>query len=678
MFKIIFLISIPIALIANSVFAAKEANVVDLFGKLTSMSQYAVFKSLPNYNEAPALKKLVSQGKLPPVEERLPPKPFVYSTTVMVDGIGEYGGIHRRVSGSATNGWNGSVGNVAGWGGMMRWKTEPLVKTATMRMINAPEPAPNLATSWSWSNQGKTLTMNLIKGVKWSDGECCFDADDVLFTYYDNWLDKEIPGFGQGTTFNYGTGIDTVLKKIDSHTIEWQFPVAYPRQFWFTLGKHLWSPIAEHVYKKHHPKYSNNSYDKYINFHDPQKLPDVVLGPYIPVKYKTDQMAAYVRNPFYWKVDEEGNQLPYWDEVPFAKASSWAGRTLNVLAGTSDITLVNDPDLYSLVIAATNNPNSHVSRFMGGYVKPLHINFNYSLKKGVKNKKTATLRKIFRQKEFRIAISHLVNRKGITQGLFPVPGAIKEYYGGYPEGSAMYDESKVVKYKYSIDKAKNLLDGLGLKDTDGDGILNYPASSGFQNENFIIEIITVSTEDERVKIAEALVNDFKKAGIDLKVKYMQGGLYTSRINAGEWDLSVERMMDISVPEGASGLFPITHGLESPNKRVLLPFEKEMMRLVDSSIGVDGKKLKEIYGEILKIHTENQYWVGVYQMKWILTHAKRHRNVPNDFPGYLYDWCESALPAEIRWTPKDLQLQSQFENLIPTPELYQTQTWNAKN
>ena len=66
------------------------------------------------------------------------------------------------------------------------------------------------------------------------------------------------------------------------------------------------------------------------------------------------------------------------------------------------------------------------------------------------------------------------------------------------------------------------------------------------------------------------------------------------------------------------------------------------------------------------------------MKWILTHAKRHRNVPNDFPGYLYDWCESALPAEIRWTPKDLQLQTQFENLIPTPELYQSQTWYAKN
>ena len=105
---------------------------------------------------------------------------------------------------------------------MMRWKTEPLVKTATMWMFNAPEPAPNLATSWSWSNQGKTLTMNLIKGVKWSDGVCCFDADDVLFSAH---------RAGNHPNARSSFGLNTkgkAFKKIDSHTIQVTTEKPYP------------------------------------------------------------------------------------------------------------------------------------------------------------------------------------------------------------------------------------------------------------------------------------------------------------------------------------------------------------------------------------------------------------------------------------------------------------------
>ena len=56
---------------------------------------------------------------------------------------------------------------------------------------DALEPLPNIAKSWEWSEDGKQLTMNLIKGAKWSDGEP-FTADDVMFTWEDIVLDPNV------------------------------------------------------------------------------------------------------------------------------------------------------------------------------------------------------------------------------------------------------------------------------------------------------------------------------------------------------------------------------------------------------------------------------------------------------------------------------------------------------
>ncbi|MBC7345244.1 MAG: hypothetical protein H5U03_07495, partial [Clostridia bacterium] len=73
----------------------------------------------------------------------------------------------------------------AAWCGTHGYKNEGLLELGLQWMLKTPQPLPNLATHWEWSEDGKTLTMHLLKGVKWSDG-VEFTADDVLFTYYDN------------------------------------------------------------------------------------------------------------------------------------------------------------------------------------------------------------------------------------------------------------------------------------------------------------------------------------------------------------------------------------------------------------------------------------------------------------------------------------------------------------
>ena len=106
----------------------------------------------------------------------------LYKTGKMPDGVGVYGDTIRHVVGGRPEGWNYIAGQSQGWGGIDIALSECLTRTAPLFQVNAAdtEPLPNLAKSWEWSEDGHKLTMHLVKGAKWSDGEA-FNADDLLF-----------------------------------------------------------------------------------------------------------------------------------------------------------------------------------------------------------------------------------------------------------------------------------------------------------------------------------------------------------------------------------------------------------------------------------------------------------------------------------------------------------------
>ncbi len=125
------------------------------------------------YNEAPMLRKLVEEGKLPPIEERLPEEPLVIEPN---HSIGEYGGTIHMGSSSITN-----------------WSTtsQPAVEYVLMLDKDARETIPNIAKGWEFNEDGTTLTLYLRKGMKWSDGHP-FTADDFVFWYEDVLLNEEL------------------------------------------------------------------------------------------------------------------------------------------------------------------------------------------------------------------------------------------------------------------------------------------------------------------------------------------------------------------------------------------------------------------------------------------------------------------------------------------------------
>ena len=151
------------------------------------IDQIVTYKALDSYNEPEWVTALVEAGELPPVEERLPAEPKVILAGGMSNGIGVYGDVWRDFSACPTAGWNNGAGVTSGWFGIesMSFNYQALVKTGPLfRADQDLEPFPNLAKSWEWSDDGLQLTMHLIEGAKWSDGEP-FTADDVIFTWED-------------------------------------------------------------------------------------------------------------------------------------------------------------------------------------------------------------------------------------------------------------------------------------------------------------------------------------------------------------------------------------------------------------------------------------------------------------------------------------------------------------
>jgi peptide/nickel transport system substrate-binding protein len=176
------------ALYAQDMGPPPEAPKFDAQGEpvFVDRAEIYTYRALPSYAEPDWVTKFVEAGKLPPVAERLPKEPLVFEVANMPDGAGAYGDVMRHVIGGRPEGWNFWAGQSYGWGGIDIGMVECLTRTGPLFQVNAEDlqPLPQLAKSWDWSDDGKTLTVHLIEGAKWSDGDP-FDTEDIAF-YYDD------------------------------------------------------------------------------------------------------------------------------------------------------------------------------------------------------------------------------------------------------------------------------------------------------------------------------------------------------------------------------------------------------------------------------------------------------------------------------------------------------------
>lgn len=274
--------------------------------------------------QAPELQKQVDEGELEPLEDRLPEEPLEIEPW---DETGEYGGTWNRVTNSEE--WDNMRDAMGGFS-FTQWMEDGL----NIR--------PNLIKDWEASDDKSSYTLYLREGLKWSDGEAV-TTEDILFWFEEMVLNDEhsepVPDWAIA-------GDETAeITAIDEYTLQVDFvkpsPLFITRLTCFpNAGIGSYNIVPKHYLKEFHPDY-NDEYDNYETFEEKQEWwlnPEhPVLTPWKPVKYEPGERLIMERNPYYYAVDTEGNQLPYIDEVKLNYVQDTETLKLKLTQGESDM-----------------------------------------------------------------------------------------------------------------------------------------------------------------------------------------------------------------------------------------------------------------------------------------------------------------------------------------------------
>ena len=409
--------------------------------------------------EAPMLAAMVSAGQIPPLEERLPEEPKVLEPR---DAIGRYGGTIRFVS-TGANVFNANpTYTLSGFEGMFHYAPD----YTTIE--------PNLATSWEYSEDGTTFTVRLRRGVKWSDG-APFDAADIMFWYSDVMRNEQLtPAV---PTWLKAGGEVADVRQLDDYTVQFSFASPYPlfhHQLTVPNRGMIYAP--SHYMQQLHPDYAaadklsarvkEEGFDEwwqlfsarvsfYMNYADrPEETP--TLRAYY-VKRVAPKSARFERNAYYWKVDTAGQQLPYVDFLQALGVEDPEVGNVKILNG--------EVDYADAVTALRNYPLYRNNEQQGGYrviLWPSAFPAGVGLFPNQTHKDPA-LRAILQDVNFRIALSHAIDRDEINELVYlglgkPMSPTV------LPEASPLYrEEFAQAHVAYDPDLANRLLDEMGLK-----------------------------------------------------------------------------------------------------------------------------------------------------------------------------------------------------------------------
>lgn len=485
--------------------------------------QKATGKRITKFNEAPELAELVKQGKLPPVEKRLPEDYMVYKT----EAIGQYGGDLKTAS----------VGPAGGHDLYCMTDPQPLFNTDAY----AKSVIPYIAKKLEYTKDMKKIKVSLRRGLKWSDGNP-FTADDIMFWWNDIVLDNELTPVKPKVWMPGGKLAK--FKKIDDYTIEIAFFGPYRPMVTSPTVLTALSYAPAHYLKKWHKKYNPDAdkiakqegfdaWYKCFGFHrdagwtqQDTNIPG--LGPWVMEKLTTTQK-IYRRNPYFFGVDTEGNQLPYIDRIIVDIVANKEVVTMKLLSGELSLggymsgMMMKDFTLYK---GNEDKGNYKVFLYESLYTEVV-FSFNQAHPDPV-------IRKIFQDVRFRQAMSLAINRDEINQFLMGGTG-IPTQSTVHPTCSFFKKEWATAYAKYDPKEANRLLDDMGLK-KGPDGIRLRPDGKPLE--------LTLLYDDAGVgyRSDTDLMLLMKKywgdIGVRVEPKAMARTLINKRALAGELDIGV--------------------------------------------------------------------------------------------------------------------------------------------
>lgn len=581
------------------------------------------------FQEAPMLTDMVKGGKLAAVDKRLPENPMLIKP---INKVGKYGGTWRRIEPNYH---------------FHEWSNEPLVDLDENQNKIA-----NLAESYKVSADSRTYQFTLRKGMKWSDG-APFTTDDVDFWYNKLELNKDLSP-NVKSLFMAG-GEPAKLNIIDKQTFEFVFKVPNP----LFIEMHLRSTMEfalpqspKHYLKDYLPGFTPDAeLDKKVKaagMNDWRQLlqnrwntrsnsnPDLpVLYPWV---YSTDPQELQqraVRNPYYWKVDTAGNQLPYIDSMSWPQKAEPQVMILKALAGevdldrisklTSDFTALKKGEAKGNFKARLMDLSDHSNMLV------LYPNLDY--------KGDSEVQRLLASKEFRQAVSLGIDRKTYNEilgvGLSEPAQAV--LLPTSPGGSQKTSEAYT---KLDLKTASAMLDKLGLTQRDGE---NYRLGKGGEKLTFLVHFEAGRKISEDGAIL--LKSDMDKLGLRFTMRSDEKSYFSQIRRGGDYQMVLyPNVAGLNPLIGANSYFPVDsensfaplqslyYTSKGANGNKLSPEMSVLVKYYEELFGEGDKKIfaKKV-NELMEIHAENLYGIGIlrYTGSPAVVH-NRMKNVPAKF------------------------------------------------
>ena len=578
------------------------------------------------FKEAPALAALVKAGQLAAVEERVSAEPLVITPP---DQCGPYGGTWARLATSVND--VGIFPARIAYEHPLRWG--PMAR----------ELKPNVFRKWEVADEGRTYTFWLRRGMRWSDGHP-FTADDILFWREHVIGNKELQPVAPRDLVRGGE--TAVVEKVSDVCVRFRFKEPHG-MFLQRLASEGWAEEMlrhpAHYLKQFHADFTpkeqleaaarRRQFDHWFQlFRDKADWRNeegprlwawvmTVAPPRLPVVFR--------RNPYYWKVDSEGNQLPYIDQMTFQILDR---EVINQKAIAGEMGMQGRHLLFANYPLFMEKRKSaarpyRVLHWVNSVGGPTAIGLNLNHKDPVK-------RRIIETPQFRIALSHAINRDEINEVIYA--GIAKPRQMAPPPSSLYYDEAYEKAYiEYDPEKANRLLDEIGLDRRSADGWRLRP-----DGQVLVIRIETTVWND--TKEIELVAEHWRHVGIKAEVKDIARQLFYTRKRACLHDAAVWGGADEQIPildprwfipyfEESNHAIGYARWFTSNGRQGEEP-TGDLRRAIDLYREIeqtpDPKEQIRLFREIIELNRRNLWVIGtVGQVPVPFLVEERFRNVP---------------------------------------------------
>ncbi len=479
------------------------------------------------FGEAPELRALAESGKIPPVEARLPRDPLVIHPP---ERNGPYGGSWNR--------FGTGPDDISAMTGMMY---EVLLRRSPMM----DDLLPNLARDWRVEENGKRFVFELREGVRWSDGEP-FDSGDLMFWYEHVLKNPELTPAPHRAFVRDGELMK--MRAPGKHTIEFSFSRPHGL-FLYWLAEHFTSVMLQypaHYFRQFHPEFAGEEelhrrttragFDAWYQYFEDRaewRNPErPALTAWVITRPPPARRILFERNPYYWKVDSKGNQLPYIDRKTY-RISDREAINLHFLGGEMGVERRH--------VLLRNYPLLKEYRERGDYrihhwiTEPGSSAIMPNL-----NHRDPVMREIISDRRFRLALSHAIDREEIRDAVYLGLGRPRQITPAFT--SPLYEEADAVAHTgHDPARAERLLDEMGLNQRNEEGVRLRPDGRPL---SLTIEMFPLLGDIEALNL---VADHWKQVGLDADVRQFARSLYYTRMSARLHDVGVSSISQLLTP-----------------------------------------------------------------------------------------------------------------------------------